>query len=74
VARPNTKFDLSVADLDLIETALRTRKQALAEDVQDIHAVNDDLKSTLHGIQDLLGRLHNQKEFFRPATGTYVGG
>lgn len=74
MARPNTKFDLSVADLDLIETALRSRKQSLAEDVQDIHAVNDDLKSTLHGIQDLLGRLHNQKEFFRPASGTYVGG
>lgn len=74
MARPNTKFELSVEDMDLIETALRSRKQSLSEKLCQMKQSDDDLKQSLHGIQDLLGRLHNQKEFYRPKTGAYLGG
>ncbi|SMX23773.1 hypothetical protein [Boseongicola aestuarii] len=57
--KPNTKFELDVEDLDLIETALHKAKRDQDIDKRRIH--------------DLLGRLHNQKVFFRPR-GTYVGG
>ena len=74
MSKPNTKFDLSVEDMELIETALRTRKSSLSERLVEMKAVDEDLKEALHGIQDLLGRLHNQKEFYRPKSGAYVGG
>jgi hypothetical protein len=71
---PNTTFELTVDDMELIETALRIKKKSLAKRVTDLTKVDADLKDTLHGIQDLLGRLHNQKEFYRPSNGSYVGG
>ena len=61
---PNTQFDLSVDDLDLIEGALR--------EVQASRAAEKEAEDT-RAIHDLLGRLHNQKVFYRPAQG-YVGG
>lgn len=60
----NTQFELSVDDLDLIEEALRAARQAKA----------DAKAAKARKIHDLLGRLHNQKTFFRPANGTYVSG
>ncbi len=59
----NTTFDLSLDDMDLIETALRTATEARTVGHIDPRAVND-----------LLGRLHNQKVFYRPPTGTYISG
>jgi len=57
--KPNTQFELDVDDLDLIETALRKAKREADIDAREV--------------SELLGRLHNQKEFYRPK-GTYVGG
>ena len=57
--KPNTQFELDVDDLDLIETALRKAKCEADIDAREV--------------SELLGRLHNQKEFYRPK-GTYVGG
>ena len=56
----NTKFELSLADMELIESALVQRT-----------ADNDDLCPK--AVNDLLGRLHNQKIFYRPK-GVYVSG
>ena len=62
----NRNFELDIDDIEMIENALRETKgrKALssehAEEVREIH--------------DLLGRLHNQKTFYRPKSGTYVGG
>jgi len=66
----NTKFELSVSDLDLIEDALRRTK--LAQTQADLKAGSSD--SDARQIHELLGKLHNQKTFYRPAKGTYVGG
>lgn len=68
MAKANTNFELSVQDLDVIETALRERKRVLNDDQCD------DTVSQKRDIHDLLGRLHNQKVFYRPSGNVYVGG
>jgi len=52
--KPNTKFELSVRDIDLIETALRSIEQT-----NEVH--------------QLLGKIHNQKNWYRPKE-NYVSG
>ncbi|MEM6759901.1 MAG: hypothetical protein AAF601_10525 [Pseudomonadota bacterium] len=68
--QPNRTFDLSIDDLDLIEVALRQSKAKALSNETMPHAANDNVRR----IHDLLGRLHNQKTFFRPAKGPYVSG
>ena len=70
VPKFNTKFELSVSDLDLIEDALRASKLSKTQSDIKARAQDDDVRQ----IHDLLGRLHNQKVFYRPADGPYVGG
>ena len=59
--RPNRTFDLSVDDVERIETALRAVQSETPEETEQ------------RQINELLGKLHNQKTFFRPK-GSYVGG
>ncbi|MEM6618681.1 MAG: hypothetical protein AAF761_06685 [Pseudomonadota bacterium] len=80
----NTNFELSVEDLEIIETALRTQKRSLADRRMRVmqtraapkteEAALDTLEVDLRTIHDLLGRLHNQKTFYRPGGIPYVGG
>jgi len=72
--KPNTQFELSVDDLELIEDALQSQKSALSEQLTTTAPLDEDAKDSLHSVLDLLGRLHNQKEFYRPKSGAYVGG
>ncbi len=81
MAAYNMNFELSIDDLDLIETALRHTKKELANRVLETAEGHDeavdggnDLDGTLRQVQDLLGRLHNQKIFYRPREGAYIGG
>ena len=53
--KPNTKFNLSVRDIELIEQALHSVEQT-------------------REVRELLGRLHNQKNWYRPKDRVYVGG
>ena len=53
--KPNTKFELSVKDIELIENALHTVEQT-------------------QEVRELLGRLHNQKNWYRPKDKVYVSG
>ena len=66
MAAPNRQIDLTVEDMELIEAALRARK---AERTADNHRCGEARQ-----IHELLGRLHNQKVFYRPKRQTYVGG
>ena len=74
MAKPNRSFDLSVQDLDVIETALRARKTSLSARLSEVETGQQNLVEDVHQIHDLLGRLHNQKTFYRPKSGTYVSG
>jgi len=58
--KPNTKFELTVKDIEYIEYALRL----------NLSYANDKDK---HVINELLGKLHNQKNWYRPKE-KYVSG
>ncbi|MEO0380428.1 MAG: hypothetical protein AAF252_09165 [Pseudomonadota bacterium] len=66
----NTTFELNVEELDLIEDALRRAKLAQTQANLKSGKSDEDVRE----IHELLGKLHNQKTFYRPAKGTYVGG
>lgn len=77
----NRNFQLSISDVDLIEEALRARgrelcrmRRALSDenpaDMESIRVVEEDQRRG----EELLGRLHDQKVFYRPKTMPYVSG
>lgn len=79
--RYNRKFDLSIEDVELIEEALRARgrelcqtRRALSEEnpahMESIRVIERDQRNG----EELLGRLHDQKIFYRPKSKIYVGG
>lgn len=79
MASYNRKFDLSIDDLALIEGALHRKKTELSMKRLDaisgsVDAEPEEIDEELKDITGLLGRLHNQKVFYRPKTGVYVGG
>lgn len=74
MAAYNRNFELHVADIERIEAALRHHKRAYslerlqllesgdAADPERLEHINRELTD----LQNLLGRLHNQKIFYRP--------
>lgn len=73
----NSSFELSVEDMDLIESSLRRTKSELSARAiaPEVMANADEApEAVLRKIHDLLGRLHNQKVFYRPRSGGYIGG
>jgi len=82
-----TQFHLSIEDVDHIEGALRCQKKdlslnrlAFTTSESDKEHTEDELNkidAKLTRIHDLLGRLHNQKVFYRPPNQhnePYIGG
>ena len=73
VNKPNTNFKLSIRDIEIIERALsakagrRGMRLMKGED-------NDQLKEEMREIQNLLGRLHEQKVWYRDNKTVYVSG
>ena len=67
----NEKFDLDLNDMDLIEDALRLQVKELSKAREDTPSLDHERK--LRDVKTLLGRLHNQKVFYRPKQG-YIGG
>ena len=70
----NSNFELSLEDMELIENALRSSKRELTTQMMQHDKVCDTINDGVRQIHDLLGRLHNQKVFFRPRSGSYIGG
>ena len=71
----NDMIELSVEDMDLIETALRGSVASLSHAALDEEAIGKaDREATLRRIHDLLGKLHDQKVFYRPKDKVYLGG
>jgi len=71
MTKPNTQFKLSVKDLDIIETALYNKMSRRSQSLTEVY--DEVNKKELEEIRDLLGRLHNQKQWYRPKN-NYVGG
>tara|TARA_Y100000389_G_scaffold46835_1_gene41868 strand:- start:6967 stop:7194 length:228 start_codon:yes stop_codon:yes gene_type:complete len=75
MVKPNTTFNLSIRDIEIIEQALRAkagrRGLAIAQG-----ETSEQLRAEMHEIQEVLGRIHEQKNFyakFNDST-TYVSG
>ncbi|MFD0858560.1 hypothetical protein [Roseovarius aquimarinus] len=69
----NPNIEISIQDMDLIEDALRHAKRRLSMP----GGADADAPIAGHSVREideLLGRLHNQKVFFRPRKTPYVGG
>jgi len=71
--KPNTKFELSVKDIKIIEEALNNKVNRRSQRI--LEGENPEiLMSEAKEIKDLLGRIHNQKNWYRPQQGVYVSG
>jgi hypothetical protein len=70
--KPNNKFDLSVRDIEVIESALRAKAGRRGLAIAQGEA-SDESRAEMHEIQELLGRIHNQKNWYRPSD-KWVGG
>jgi len=77
----NRTFQLSISDVDLIEEALRARSRELCKmrrslsdlkpaDLESVRVIEEDQRNG----EELLGRLHEQKTFYRPSGSVYVSG
>lgn len=73
MVKANTNFTLSVRDIEVIEIALRAKagRRGIAISLGD---TSDELKEELNEIMDLLGRIHNQKVWYKPPKEIYVSG
>ena len=74
--RYNRNFELTLRDVDLLEAALQVVKRDLSlgrEGARDLLPPTEDADH-MREIEDLLGRLHNQKIFYRPSKEPYVSG
>jgi hypothetical protein len=83
MSKPNTQFELSVEDIDIIESALQRQIRVLTErrltaiqstikpewELDSVREIDREVKE----IYKLLGRLYNQKNWYRPKD-NYVGG
>ena len=68
-------FELDTTELELVENALRCelqRVQYLGEDRED--AVEQNTGDKAAALTELLGSLHNQKNWYRPKKKTYISG
>ena len=63
--KPNNNFELTVRDIEVIESALRAKagRRGMAIAQSD---VSKKLKEEMHEIQELLGRIHHQKVWYTP--------
>ena len=63
MTKPNTTFKLSIRDVEIIEHALRAkagrRGMAIAQG-----ETSEELRKEMHEIQAVLGKIHEQKNFY----------
>lgn len=69
---PNKSFELGIRDIEIIENALRAKAGRRGLAIAN-GETSEKLKEEMDEIQDLLGRIHNQKNWYRPKN-NYVSG
>ena len=85
MSKPNTEFNLGLRDINLIEDALNSviaRRSSAMSEIADSNVENTtdissyrEIRQEVADLRDLLGRLHNQKNWYRPQSqATYVSG
>ena len=63
--KPNKNFELTVRDIEVIESALRAKAGRREMDIAQ-GDVSTQLHAEMTEIQELLGRIHNQKHWYSP--------
>lgn len=71
--KANKNFELTVRDIEIIEQALRAKAGRRGLSIAQ-GETSEQLHNEMTEIQNLLGRIHSQKVFYRPRNKTYVGG
>jgi len=71
--KPNTTFELDVRDIEIIEHALRAKAGRRGLSIAQ-GETSDKLKEEMDEILELLGRIHDQKVWYRPKNKTYISG
>ena len=76
MSKPNTEFNLGLRDIDLIEDALNSviaKRSSSMNSIADNDVENTadmssyrEIRQEVADLRDLLGRLHNQKNWYRP--------
>ena len=85
MSKPNTDFTLGLRDIDLIEDAINTVIARKSSELVRLAAVSSEEPTDMTGyretrkeieeLRDLMGRLHNQKNWYRPKNeAVYVSG
>ena len=77
LVKPNTKFDFDVAELDLVENAMKYRMGRLLRRKETVKKDSSKIKieAEIKQIYTLLGKIHNQKNWYTPPAGKpYVSG
>jgi len=71
--KPNNSFDLNIRDIEVIESALRAKagRRGLAIAEGD---ASTQLQEEMRELQQLLGKIHNQKNWYKPNDGRFQGG
>lgn len=71
--KPNLQFELTVRDIEVIEHALRAKAGRRGIQIASGN-YSEELRNEMLEIQRLLGKLHEQKVWYRPKDETYVSG
>ena len=73
--KPNTNFNFDVAELSLVEDSMRYRIHRLISQRATVVKENSKVKidNEIKLIYNLLGKIHNQKNWYTPK-GVFVGG
>ena len=85
MSKPNTEFTLGLRDIDLIEEAINCVIARRSSEMASLTAASSKEPTDIVGyretrkkvdeLRDLLGRLHNQKNWYRPKSeAVYVSG
>ena len=72
MVKPNTTFNLSIRDIEVIEIALRAKAGRRGIILQ--RDTSHNLEFEMDEIRELLEKIHEQKHFDRPKKGIYVSG
>ena len=73
--KPNTNFDFNVEELALVEDAMQYRMRRLLARRKTVIKESSKIKidKEVKHIYTLLGKIHNQKNWYAPK-GVFVGG
>ena len=71
-----SSFKVNLQEMSVIETALN---QTLSASLDELHTLPhgdkaEKLKSNIREVNELLGSLHNQMNWFRPKSSVYISG